>query len=228
MSPEEVDSITDRFRRRATHPFFGGNREEGYGQGFHPGVEPARGGGSARFLGTRTRPERKLGGRGWRQQGTGTTQRTHPAQPGLTFSKVVHRELERGQRDPSQHWHILFMDLDGFKAINDSADHAAGDAFLIETAAHLLRCLRATDTAARIGGDEFTVLLVGLRDLDEPRQIAGRIAAALAEPFRVGDERIRPRASVGVAVAGPDLCDPDELLRRADADMYRGKRSTAS
>jgi diguanylate cyclase (GGDEF)-like protein/PAS domain S-box-containing protein len=137
------------------------------------------------------------------------------------FFDVLHRELERGQRDPQQQCAILFIDLDGFKEINDTAGHAAGDALLVETAARLRRCMRATDTAARIGGDEFTVLLVGLRDAAEPRQIAERISAVLAEPFRTGDEVLRPRASVGVAVSdGPD---GDELLRRADADMYRAK-----
>ena len=139
------------------------------------------------------------------------------------FFDVLERELARGEREGRHQCAILFIDLDGFKEVNDSAGHDVGDAVLVETAARLRRCLRATDTAARIGGDEFTVLLVGLRDHAEPGQIAGRIREALAAPFAVGDLRVAARASVGVAVATGDLADADELLRRADADMYRAK-----
>ncbi len=139
------------------------------------------------------------------------------------FFDVLRRELARAERDSRVQLAILYIDLDGFKEINDTAGHDVGDALLIETAGRLRRSLRATDTAARIGGDEFTVLLVGLQDGPEPIEIAARIGAALAEPFRAGDRVLRPRASVGIAFAGAGLREADELLRRADEDMYRAK-----
>jgi len=142
------------------------------------------------------------------------------------FFDVLRRELARGQRDAGVRFAVLFIDLDGFKQVNDTRGHDVGDLVLIETADRLRRCLRATDTAARIGGDEFTVLLVGLRDETEPAQIAARIAAALAEPLQIGGRSLATRASVGIALARGEQEDADELMRRADAAMYHVK-STA-
>lgn len=139
-----------------------------------------------------------------------------------SFFDALRRELARARRDPSARSAVLFIDLDSFKQVNDTRGHDVGDLLLIETAERLRRCLRATDTAARIGGDEFAVLLVALRDDREPIEVAARITAALAEALPVGDRALAPRASVGVALASGDE-DADELMRRADRDMYRVK-----
>jgi diguanylate cyclase (GGDEF)-like protein/PAS domain S-box-containing protein len=143
-----------------------------------------------------------------------------------SFFDALRRELARARRDSAARSAVLFIDLDGFKQVNDTRGHDVGDLLLIETAERLRRCLRATDTAARIGGDEFAVLLVGLRDDREPVEVAGRISAALAEPLPVGERALAPRASVGLALARGDE-DADELMRRADRDMYRVKSGAA-
>ncbi len=117
---------------------------------------------------------------------------------------------------------VLFADLDGFKAVNDTAGHAAGDELLTQAAERLRGAVRAGDSVARFGGDEFAALLEGEVGLDVVRDIAERVLAALAEPYRVGDIEAVVGASIGVAVAEPGI-SPEELLRNADVAMYRAK-----
>jgi diguanylate cyclase (GGDEF)-like protein len=119
---------------------------------------------------------------------------------------------------------VLFVDLDGFKAVNDSAGHAIGDALLVQAARRLQSSVRAGDTVARLGGDEFAALLE-----EEPgatsaqaRNIAQRILAALTQPYRIGSTEAVVSASIGVAVAFPGIM-PDELLHQADRAMYEAK-----
>jgi diguanylate cyclase (GGDEF)-like protein/PAS domain S-box-containing protein len=154
----------------------------------------------------------------------------HDALTGLPnrayFFDVLRRELARGERDPSLGIAVLFIDLDDFKRVNDTVGHDVGDALLVETAQRLRRCLRAGDFAARIGGDEFTVLLVGVRDEAESSKVAERITSELAVAFQTGSQLIATRASVGAALSRAGALDAGELLRRADAAMYRVK-STA-
>jgi diguanylate cyclase (GGDEF)-like protein/PAS domain S-box-containing protein len=122
---------------------------------------------------------------------------------------------------------VVFLDLDDFKTINDSLGHAMGDALLQAVAARLQQCVRAADTVARFGGDEFAVLL-DQPDADGPAIAARRILDALALPLPVRGKELHVAASLGVAVAAPGE-GPDELIRNADAAMYfakkRGKRT---
>jgi diguanylate cyclase (GGDEF)-like protein/PAS domain S-box-containing protein len=117
---------------------------------------------------------------------------------------------------------ILMIDLDGFKGINDTRGHHVGDAVLLAVAGRLQACIRAADTAARLGGDELAALLPDT-DADTAARIAGRFLESLGEPVRTDDgDLLRVRASVGIAAGGCD--DADTLLRQADAAMYTAKR----
>src|SRR5665647_730813 len=120
----------------------------------------------------------------------------------------------------------LFIDLDGFKAINDGAGHDAGDQVLIDVANDLKSMLRPADTVARIGGDEFVVLLEQDDGLEYLRTVAGRITTTIRRQISTDRESLALSASVGIARVDlahePDV-SPDQLLRRADAAMYRAK-----
>jgi diguanylate cyclase (GGDEF)-like protein len=118
---------------------------------------------------------------------------------------------------------VLFLDLDNFKVINDSLGHQAGDALLVEVARRLRTCLRAGDTVARQGGDEFTVLLQDIADESEANLVAERIGDALGTPFRLGDREVFVSASIGLALSTTAWTPPDSLLRNADIAMYRSK-----
>lgn len=124
---------------------------------------------------------------------------------------------------------LLLVDLDGFKAVNDTFGHDMGDELLRQIAERLRRCVRATDTVARLGGDEFTVILTDLEQSDGAGAVARKIIERLAEPVPLGEARGTVTASVGIAVYRPEFPDTLELamalLRQADAAMYAAKRA---
>ena len=119
---------------------------------------------------------------------------------------------------------LLFLDLDGFKAVNDQHGHATGDLLLIEVARRLRECVRLTDTVNRLGGDEFTVTLEGAGSDGDVAALCERIVESLSEPYELGDTRVVSTPSVGVAVfeAGESLT---ALQHRADSAMYAAKRA---
>ncbi len=119
---------------------------------------------------------------------------------------------------------VMFIDLDGFKLINDALGHAAGDEVLVQTAARLLGTLRPQDVVGRFGGDEFLALFIGLDRPDDVAVLASRVRSALAVPVPYGDDEILVSASVGVAVTGADPVTPEQLVGDADAAMYRAKQ----
>ncbi len=118
---------------------------------------------------------------------------------------------------------VLFLDLDRFKVVNDSLGHGAGDRLLVDVAMRLSADLRGGDTAARFGGDEFVILCEEVDGEREAIAIADRIAASLDAPFRVGEEEVFVRTSVGIALASGRGIRPEAVIRDADAAMYRAK-----
>jgi diguanylate cyclase (GGDEF)-like protein/PAS domain S-box-containing protein len=120
---------------------------------------------------------------------------------------------------------VLLLDLDGFKAVNDSLGHAAGDLLLTAVADRLADSVRPTDTCARLGGDEFAVLLEDLAQPNDWQVVAHRILDALRAPFDLDGKEIFVRGSIGVAMREAEnaACDADELLRNADVAMYMAK-----
>ena len=118
---------------------------------------------------------------------------------------------------------VLFVDLDAFKAVNDSYSHAIGDRLLVKVAQRIRRELGENDVASRIGGDEFTVLLGGLRTREQAAQFASRLLQSLSEPMLIGDYEIVMSASIGVAGYPLDGSDPVVLIANADAAMYAAK-----
>ena len=161
------------------------------------------------------RREAKLSHQALHDPLTGLANRT------LLIQRIRDTQSQRGRHArPS---HLFYLDLDGFKAVNDRFGHAAGDAVLSQLAHRIAALLRAGDTAARLGGDEFAVLC----EDTEPHHAAAiveRLHAAAAAPFLVDDIEIVLSASVGSYPA--HVADPLELLRRADRRMYESKRRT--
>jgi diguanylate cyclase (GGDEF)-like protein/PAS domain S-box-containing protein len=120
---------------------------------------------------------------------------------------------------------LLFVDLDGLKAINDSLGHAVGDMLLAAVAERLAATLRDSDTVARLGGDEFVILAEDLNSDDEALAVAERVIDALEAPFEVGSVDVRMTASVGISISRDPDADPEDVLREADVAMYRAKRA---
>jgi diguanylate cyclase (GGDEF)-like protein len=123
---------------------------------------------------------------------------------------------------------VLFLDLDDFKAVNDSFGHASGDQVLVELAARIRASVRAGDTVARLGGDEFVVLLADVAGAQDAGSVATKVLAAVRAPFRLGGREISISASVGVSVFPRDGKSPEDLVRYADSAMYREKQRQAT
>ncbi|MDA8230301.1 MAG: GGDEF domain-containing protein [Magnetospirillum sp.] len=118
---------------------------------------------------------------------------------------------------------LLYLDLDGFKPVNDTLGHPVGDLLLRAVAERLANCLREDDTLARMGGDEFTVLLQMVADKGDAARVARKIVEALSRPFTLQGHDVRISASVGVALYPDHGADGQDLLRAADAAMYHAK-----
>ncbi|WP_307710496.1 bifunctional diguanylate cyclase/phosphodiesterase [Streptomyces sp. V1I6] len=133
-----------------------------------------------------------------------------------------------GRRAGDEGTAVLFIDLDGFKGVNDRLGHQAGDELLIQAARRLADSVRAADTAARLGGDEFAALIVGDGSGDgsaresQVLEIADRLRLMLSQPYRIDGGEVRVAASIGVAFAEPAM-SPTDLMRNADLAMYRAK-----
>jgi len=120
---------------------------------------------------------------------------------------------------------ICYLDLDGFKPINDTWGHEAGDRLLVEMAERLQFCLRGGDTVARLGGDEFVLLLLDLERIDECENALRRVLEAITHPVVIASQLVSVSASIGVSIYPFDSQDPDVLLRQADQAMYLAKES---
>jgi diguanylate cyclase (GGDEF)-like protein/PAS domain S-box-containing protein len=118
---------------------------------------------------------------------------------------------------------VMLLDLDGFKAVNDSLGHDAGDELLVAVAGRLQECIRPSDTAARLGGDEFAVLVEDLASPGDYAVVATRVLDSLQAPFAVHGKEVFVRGSIGIAMCGEGENTADELLRNADVAMYMAK-----
>jgi diguanylate cyclase (GGDEF)-like protein/PAS domain S-box-containing protein len=150
----------------------------------------------------------------------------------LLFIDRLGRLIKHAKRRKEHLFAVLFIDLDGFKLINDSLGHLVGDQLLLAVSSRLEKCLRLTDTVARLGesftmarlgGDEFTVLLDDLKDLGDANLTAGRLMKVLTAPFILAGKEVFASASIGIALSNSAYEDPNDMLRDADIAMYRAK-----
>jgi diguanylate cyclase (GGDEF)-like protein/PAS domain S-box-containing protein len=157
-----------------------------------------------------------------------TYQAFHDSLTGLPnralFQDRIGHALERARRN-GERIAVMFLDLDGFKAVNDTYGHATGDQLLIALGGRLRGWVRAGDTVARLGGDEFTILLEDIGAREEATQIASRIIAGLETLINVDGRSLWVRASLGIAFNRPADITADDLLRNADIALYRAKHA---
>ena len=139
------------------------------------------------------------------------------------FQDRLDYELQKAKRS-GERLALMFIDLDHFKEVNDTLGHDIGDALLKQAARRLSACIRRIDTVARIGGDEFTVIMCELQDdTDSVDRAAREILQKLAEPFRLGDETVHISGSIGITLFPQDATEADSLLKNADQAMYAAK-----
>ena len=150
----------------------------------------------------------------------------------LLFADRLLQLIEHRKRNPDSLFAVLFLDLDGFKMVNDSLGHVLGDKMLVAVAGRLVNSLRQTGTVARmddsftvarLGGDEFAILLTNLKDAEDATHIANRLMGELTLPFHLDDKEVYTSASIGIAVSTSGYQRPEEFLRDADTAMYRAK-----
>jgi diguanylate cyclase (GGDEF)-like protein/PAS domain S-box-containing protein len=140
----------------------------------------------------------------------------------LFYDRLAHA-LEQAQR---RKWitGVLFVDLDGFKAVNDTLGHSVGDQLLQQVSGRLALCVRADDTVGRLGGDEFAIILSELTHEQDGGRVAQSAIDALAKPFLIEGDHVFITASIGITTCPPDIRDADTLMSNADAAMYNAKK----
>ena len=173
-------------------------------------------GGSLIDVTDRTEIERPLGDTGSRDPLTGLNNRT-------IFVEALGLRLSALKKRQGGHFAVLFLDLDRFKAINDSLGHLVGDELLIAVSRRLESCLREGDSLARLGGDEFAIFLNELRDEAQANAIAFRIQDAFSAAFVIGGREVFTSTSIGIAFSAFRYESPDDIMRDADTAMYHAK-----
>jgi diguanylate cyclase (GGDEF)-like protein/PAS domain S-box-containing protein len=163
-----------------------------------------------------------------RSEGELTYNAFHDVLTGLPNRAALITQIEgaiaKTQLDSSYLFAVLFLDLDGFKGVNDRLGHAAGDHLLIQVARRLELCLRPSDQIARLGGDEFVIFLNNIHSIQDAIHISERIEIALSAPITWEGQQIFTRASIGIAIGKDSYRNPEELLRDADIAMYAAKQ----
>lgn len=139
------------------------------------------------------------------------------------FAEHVWTAISRLERHPGQRYAVLFLDFDDFKRVNDTLGHGVGDELLVAIAERLKHVVRPSDIVARLAGDEFTVLLGDVQGERDAAQAAERIAQAFREPLELSDQTLRVTVSIGIVLGEAHYRQPEEILRDADAAMYRAK-----
>ena len=135
----------------------------------------------------------------------------------------IEQSLKLCKRNPNYLFALLFIDLDRFKTVNDSQGHLVGDQLLIKIANLLTECIRDTDTLARIGGDEFVILLDNINHLTDATKVGERINQQLKSPFNLNSQTVLSSASIGIALSSTGYENSSQILRDADIAMYRAK-----
>jgi diguanylate cyclase (GGDEF)-like protein len=142
----------------------------------------------------------------------------------ILFYDRLNQEIKKARRN-KESIAVFFLDLDGFKSINDTLGHDVGDALLRETAKRIVACVRDSDTVARIGGDEFTVILSNVKTLNSISPVAERIVEAMATPFMLNGKNCHVTVSIGIALYPSNGETAEQLVKIADAAMYLAKNS---
>jgi diguanylate cyclase (GGDEF)-like protein len=142
----------------------------------------------------------------------------------ILFYDRLNQELKKARRR-KESVTVLYLDLDGFKNINDTFGHDSGDVLLRDAARRIEACVRDSDTVARIGGDEFTAILSGMPSRDSIVDVVRKIVEAIAAPFMLNGKNCRVTASIGIALYPDNGETPEQLLKIADAAMYLAKNS---
>ena len=141
----------------------------------------------------------------------------------ILFYDRLNQAITRARRD-KELFAVLFLDLDGFKLINDMFGHDVGDELLRETARRIVACVRESDTVARIGGDEFTVILANVTDRASLDRVVGSIVSTIAQPFVLDGRHCSISVSIGIARYPDNSGTADQLVKLADAAMYMAKQ----
>jgi len=131
--------------------------------------------------------------------------------------------IEKYREDPTQNFHVLFLDIQRFKNINDSLGHSIGDKVLMIAAKRFVRMIATTDIVARLGGDEFAIILRNLSTAGKAQKVARRIAQSIAQPFSLSGNRISIGVNIGIAPCDAEYSTPEEILRDADIAMHFAK-----
>jgi len=157
---------------------------------------------------------------------------THDALTGLPnrlmFQEALEQTLAQARERGRHDYAVLFLDLDGFKLVNDSLGHAAGDLLLVTLAEQMSTALAGEAMVARYGGDEFTILALGACDRERACELARRIIGLFDAPFEIGEQQAYSSASIGIVQGRPEYRNPVQILRDADTAMYRAKAAGKS
>jgi diguanylate cyclase (GGDEF)-like protein len=140
-----------------------------------------------------------------------------------SLSERLKETIENAQRTDSR-FAVMFVDLDGFKPINDSLGHAVGDQALVEVAQRLTQQIGPEDTLARLGGDEFIIILPNLAQPEDAALVADRISASISRPYKVGNLELHITASIGISLGDADAPRPEKLIQHADLAMRQAKK----